>query len=215
MGFRGGRSCADSIVCLASSIRASFASGEVVVCAFLDIRGAFDGVVPSILIQDLADVEIPACTRMFVANLIAERRVHFVINGSLEGPFLAHRGSPQGSVLSPLLFNLYLRDIGKYIDGNSEILQYADDVVIFASSRDLASAVRSVQRSVSRFSGYLRERGLEIAPNKSQIVVFNGLTYRPSRISHVMAGLFLWSARPASWVYDWTRGWTAEGTCRF
>lgn len=59
------------------------------------------------------------------------------------------------------------------MDEHSNILQYADDLVIFAGSKSVELAALSVQRTVSRVSGYLSERGLDIAPNKLQIIIFN------------------------------------------
>jgi len=59
------------------------------ICAFLDLKRAFDDVVPNILIQDLKNIGIPARIRMFILNLICERQLHFIIDGNKAGPFLS------------------------------------------------------------------------------------------------------------------------------
>jgi len=71
--------------------------------AFLDIKGAFDNVIPNILIQELENIGVPVRIRMFVYNLISERSLHFVVEGEKHGPFHSYKGTPQGSILSPLL----------------------------------------------------------------------------------------------------------------
>lgn len=58
-GFRSGRSCQDNLVSLTSFVHAAFLKREVVACVFLDIAGAFDNVIPSVLSQDLYELGLP------------------------------------------------------------------------------------------------------------------------------------------------------------
>lgn len=93
-GFRCGRSCVDSIVGLTSFVHASFAAGKVVVRAFIDIRRAFDNVIPAILMRDLVELGVPAQVRKFIHNLIIEREAYFIINGALKSLYYIHKYSP-------------------------------------------------------------------------------------------------------------------------
>jgi len=86
LGFRPARSCIDSLVILTSDIHKGFINNSPTIRPFLDIKGAFDNVVPNILIQDLINIGIPARIRMFILNLICEKQLHFVIDGNLVGP---------------------------------------------------------------------------------------------------------------------------------
>jgi len=72
-GFRPDRSCLDSLAVLFSDIHSGFVKGKITTAAFLDIKGAFDNVIPNILIQDLKNIGIPARLRRFVSNLVGER----------------------------------------------------------------------------------------------------------------------------------------------
>lgn len=116
-------------------------------------------------------------------------------------------------MLSPLLFNIYLKDLGRQIDSQSNILQYADDIVIFAASRNLDLATASVQRSVERVSRYLWTRGLEVAPNKLQIMLFNrrrSIAVLPPSIS--CEGLLIPVVREARFLGVWLDE-RLEGRC--
>lgn len=172
-GFRPRRSCMDNLVSLTSFVHSAFMKKECVACVFLDIQGAFDEVIPSILLQDLLVLGLPYKFRKFVENLISEREIFFVINGELIGPRWSYKGTPQGSILSPLLFNIYLRDIHRHVNNDVNILQYADDIALFCSSKRPSDAAESLQNSLDRIVSYLDERGLTLSPSKSQLMIFS------------------------------------------
>ncbi|XP_018405977.1 PREDICTED: uncharacterized protein LOC108782257 [Cyphomyrmex costatus] len=172
MGFRPHRSCADNLVVLTNHIRTAFSRGELTVAAFLDIKGAFDNVIPAILVNDLREIDVPPTLRQFIAHLISERELYFVVDGELVGPRFTRTGTPQGSTLSPLLFDIYLRGINENLTEGCFILQYADDLVLYASAKTLAEALSYLQPSLDAVNSYLWNRGLELSPSKSTGVVF-------------------------------------------
>jgi len=109
-GFRNFRSYIDNLVTLTNRIHSAFLNNASTIAVFLDIAGAFDNVIPNILIQDilkqeLRNVGFPACFCKFIESLLAERLIYAVKNGDLSDPLITHKSTPQGSILSPLLFN--------------------------------------------------------------------------------------------------------------
>lgn len=77
----------------------------------------------------------------FVENLISARQLSFVVDGMLQGPYFAFKSTSQGSTMSPLLFDLYLRLLGQHLHRDTRFLQYA---VLFSTYRDLNVAIRSI-----------------------------------------------------------------------
>lgn len=140
---------------------------------FIDINSAFDNVLPNILITDLLKLGLPSSYAKFIYALLTERKIQFVINGELSQPYHSHKGVPQGSVLSPILFNLYLREIGKSLDEGTEILQFADDIVLISRNENLNASIESLQTSVNKINKYLLRRNLEISPTKSSLIIFS------------------------------------------
>ncbi|XP_018305536.1 uncharacterized protein [Mycetomoellerius zeteki] len=173
-GFRKFRSCQDNLTVLVASIHSGFISKQDTVALFIDIKSAFDNVLPHILIQDLQKLEFPPLTLSFINNLISYHTIQFINQDSISESRASFKGTPQlGSVLSPTLFNLYLRMINDTLHPDTELLQFADDIVIFSSLKDTALAVHSVERSLYGLEDFLRNRGLEISLPKTQLMIFS------------------------------------------
>lgn len=173
-GFRSNKACIDNITILSNYIHTAFLDNLYTIAVFLDIKGAFDNLLPTILIGELESVGLPAKMRKFYENLTFSRNVRVVREGNIsETPFVSRRGTPQGSVSSPMLFNIYLRNIHKCIPKNVKMLQYADDLVVFASGRGVDPVLEILQNTIERIHDYLLNRGLELAPSKSQYLIFH------------------------------------------
>jgi len=78
----------------------------------------------------------------------------------------------QGSILSPIFFDIYFKDIVNHLHSEPNILLYADDIVVYSTANNIHSAYNSVQNTLDRIAGYLRKRGLDLSPEKSQWMIF-------------------------------------------
>lgn len=83
LGFRINRSCNDNIAILVTDINSGFLRKKFMSAVFLDIEGAYDNVVPSILIQELIELNVPYEIVMFIKNLIEYRELFVEYQGSL------------------------------------------------------------------------------------------------------------------------------------
>ena len=171
-GFRRGRSCADNLAILSSKLHLATSSSMISACLFLDIAAAYDNVIPNILIWDLINLGLPWKVCKFIFNLTTVRYVYFRINGENKGPHIFRRGLPQGCVLSPLLYNIYTKNIHKLLHPHCDILEYADDLVLYASSNDGDNCIAILQESANNVNTFLKKRGLSISPSKSKLVFF-------------------------------------------
>ncbi|XP_018315708.1 RNA-directed DNA polymerase from mobile element jockey-like [Mycetomoellerius zeteki] len=172
-GFRKFRFCQDNLTALAASIHLGFLNKQATVAVFVDIKSAFDNVLPQILLQDLRDLDFPPLLLSFISNLISHRTVQFISQGTISEPRTSFKGTPQGSVLSPTLFNLYLRGVNDALHPDTELLQFADDIVIFSSSKDTRSTLQSVELSLQGLEVFLQECGLEISRPKTRLMIFS------------------------------------------
>lgn len=79
---------------------------------------------------------------------------------------------PQGGVLSPLVYALYTRDIGKGLDSDIQMLQYADDIVMYNMGDGGKKQRISLEKRVEKIRKRLRDLNLDIEPKKIQCMIF-------------------------------------------
>lgn len=132
-----------------------------------------------ILNQDLASTGIPEKIRSFIFNLITNRKVYFKIGNELIGPLKMCMGLPQGCILSPLLYNIYTNQLTDQLHDHTEILQFADNTAIFTTANSLAHCISKTEISANRLTTHLAQRGLEISPEKTKLIIFGKKNIQP------------------------------------
>ena len=102
-------------------------------CAvFLDFRKGFDSVPHGPLIQKLHHIGLDNHLTLWVSNYLTSRSQQVVVDGATLDPLPVISGVPQGSVLGPLLFVIYINDITTVtLTTASQCVLYADDVVLY------------------------------------------------------------------------------------
>lgn len=172
-GFRKGRSTMDSLYSFSSDVLISFSNNESVVAAFLDITAAYDNVNLLLLKQKMLSINIPSKFVDFLFNLYTGRTISVRVPGVNLPSRLIWRGVPQGSVLSPLLYNIYTHDLDHSVIPMCSILQYADDLVIYNINNSASLAANSVQKSLNELTKWLTNHDLSISADKSVVVTFS------------------------------------------
>jgi len=171
-GFRKGRSCEDCLSLINLEIYKSFLSRERLGALFLDIRAAYDNVIPSILLETIDNLKIPIGYKKFIGNILNLRHIEIYESGFLQGKRTLYRGLPQGSVLSPILFSLYIRDIIYVVPYNCKIIQFADDIAILCRDSAVDRIFSSLSSTFDKLDDWLSLRGLELLFRKHSLSFF-------------------------------------------
>ena len=140
----------------------------------LDIKGAFDTVNYTRLLDTLRSQGFPIWVVRWVHSFTSERQSRLMFNGRVSDPVALRAGVPQGSPLSPILFVLYITSLYQALqkDNSLAIIGFADDTNILTASRDPESNCRRLERAYLVCKQWARTRGMEFAPQKSELMHF-------------------------------------------
>lgn len=172
-GFRRNRSTNDCLNIMLSEINTSFVNKKMLAVLFLDFKGAFDNVRIEVLCGLLMEIGLPCIIVKIMWCLLADRELHFVVNGSTKEVRNTSIGLPQGSILSPLLFNIYSSKFCNVLPPNLKVIQYADDTVIYKADNSIASIEEDFNDFCENLTQWTLDTGLEISPEKSKLLVFS------------------------------------------
>ena len=119
---------------------------------YLDFQKAFDKVPHNRLLQKLEGVGIRGALLNWIQNWLTDREQRVVINNSASEWSNVYSGVPQGSVLGPLLFLIYISDIDEGIV--SRLSKFADDTKLYGkvSSAELVDQIRNDLLKISSWS---------------------------------------------------------------
>ena len=129
-GFKPGDSCINQLLSITHEIYQSFDEGFDVRSVFLDISKAFDKVWHDGLIFKLKQNGISGNLLNLLSNFLRNRKQRVVLNGQTSSWADVNAGVPQGSILGPLLFLIYINDLADGLSSNAKL--FADDTSLFS-----------------------------------------------------------------------------------
>ena len=141
------------------------------VASFLDLNKAFDTVWHQGLIMKMHKLNFPLHIIKIIWSYITNRSFHVKVNQTNSAKHFISAGVPQGSVLRPILFNIYLNDIPK--NANTHLALFADDTAIYASSWKIKQAAHYVNLHLHEILEYLDNWKLKINADKTVNIYFS------------------------------------------
>ena len=171
-GFRAQHSTLHQLLRTTDLIYESFGNRNCMAAIFLDIAKAFDKVWHEGLLHKLNALKFPPQLVHIISSYLSNRTfaVKFRYSLSSSKPMLA--GVPQGSILSPFLFNIYTSDIPKPTDRLLHLALYADDTCILARSLSAEMAIARIQGFLLQLETWFTKWRIKINPTKSSAIMF-------------------------------------------
>ena len=176
MGFRAGRGCIKALWYLVQEAHKAFRNGCQLGILSFDIRRAFDSVPTLLLWKKLVKLNLPLWMSAILGDFLMNREAYISIKGVTK-KYELHQGVPQGSVLSPSLFNTYIDDVLSVVDRIDGVdgQLFADDLVVYGEvGRDGRSELQAVADALEKWSD---TSFLEFNPKKTKLI----------RLSHLRA----------------------------
>ena len=172
-GFQKNKSTEHAISAIVNKITSAKIKKFSSYCIFLDFAKAFDTVNHSILLDKLKYYGITEGTLDLFRSYLSKREQVVEVNGVLSDWGTIKHGVPQGSILGPLLFLLYINDISK----SSNILQFflfADDTTVFYSADpNDPNTEKILNEELEKVSGWLAANKLSLNVKKSNFLHFH------------------------------------------
>ena len=137
----------------------------------IDMSKAFDRVKHSRLIAVLFSLGISGVALLWFCSYLSERFQQIKIGDNLSSSTACSRGVPQGSVLGPLLFILYIRDVSSILPPLVRNQEFADDIVIDTSDPDPAVVCSRLTTALTFLDEWLTEIGLLLNSSKTQVML--------------------------------------------
>ena len=174
-GFRSNLSTSHQVLRVTEFVNDAFSRKQKVAAVFLDVAKAFDSVWHDGLVFKLHKSKIPPSLLKIIKSFLTNRSFQAKIGTSKSTTRPLRAGVPQGSVLSPTLFNLYLSDFPfDQIRSPRRIIGlYADDLAIFSRQHSLKSAASTAQSALKDLQKWYAKWRIKVNAEKSQAVMFN------------------------------------------
>ena len=172
-GFRKTRSTTDHLVRLETFIREAFIRKEHITAVFFDLEKAFDTTWKYGILKDLHELGLRGNLPIFIENFIKHRSFQIKVGSELSDPMTQEEGVPQGSILSPILFEIKINSITKTLQRNIDSSLYVDDFLIcYKTKGKIDTAERQIQLQLNKLETWANENGFKFSPSKTVAVHF-------------------------------------------
>ena len=186
-GFKKGDNTTNQLLYITDKISASLDNGHDVRMVFLDAAQAFDKIWHKGLLFKLAQLGVSADLVQWFQSYLTGRHQRVVINGTASSILYLETGVPQGSILAPLLFLVYINDITSNIE--SDINLFADDTSLLDIVDKPDSSSLRLNRDLETINAWATQWLVTFNASKTDVITFstkrNSIAYPPLYLNNV------------------------------
>lgn len=182
-GFLPGHSTNDQLSFLLHELHAAANHRKVTLACFLDLAAAFDTVPHAAILHKLPTYGIRGHLFQWISNFLSQRQQFVYVDGSHSSTGPITSGVPQGSVIAPTLFILFMNDLSTSLtksntrlssspDIDEDHLMYADDTMLYCSGSNATEICDTINTSLSIVNQWARTWGMKFNPHKTNAMCF-------------------------------------------
>lgn len=171
-GFRKGYSTADALLEFLDSVYLTLDQSRYLVSVFLDLSKAFDTVNHQLLLRKLHHVGIRGVSNEWFKSYLDKRVQYVSVLGEASSLADVQTGVPQGSVLGPSLFLMYINDMYRSAP-DVQFVHYADDTTVFDSGNDICILTGEINRNLQHVDRWLQCNRLSLNVTKTSYIIFS------------------------------------------
>ena len=169
-GFMSKRSTVSALIRVVEDWLLALDQGLEICVVFFDVSKAFDTVPHLDLLRKLSELGLNPNLIRWIKSYLCERSQYVTVEGISSHTLPVASGVPQGSVLGPLLFILYLNDVVNTVSAGSNLNMFADDIAMYRVIRT-ATDYMLMQRDVHSISECIKLKRLQFNANKCKMML--------------------------------------------
>ena len=170
-GFRKGHNTTHQLTRVTKIIKQNKIESKSTAMALLDVEKAFDNVWHDGLIHKLHLFGFPMYLIKIIKNYLSQRSFKVFLNGICSDLFDIVAGVPQGSIIGPLLYNIFTSDLPT-LPGNGVVSLFADDTAVIYKGKIIRYLVGRLQKGLDVLSKYFNDWKIRINATKTQTIIF-------------------------------------------
>ena len=172
-GFRKNKSTSMALATLLDDLALNLNDNDPPTAVFIDLKKAFDTLNHEILLNKLTSHGIVGKPLLWIKDYLTNRQQCVLANGTKSDTAPITTGVPQGSILGPLLFILYINDLPLHLENVCTQL-YADDTIIYTANKSQETSHKTIQKALTDLSDWCTTNKLTINIQKTKVLHFRG-----------------------------------------
>ena len=195
-GFRPGRSTTDQLTRLESAIKMAFMENKIVVATFLDLEKASDLMWLTGTVLKLREFGITDNMLKWIHNFLTDGKIQVRVGVETSDALNLENGCPQGSILSPILFNVIINTLQESLEKLTiSLSQYADDAAVWRANTNINLALKQVQKVLNEIEARAIAWVFKVSTAKTKAILFSNCNLKlelfSNKIEFVHKILFL------------------------
>ena len=174
-GFRKKHNARYSLLKMIETCKKHLDKGGKIGVILMDLSKAFDRINHSLLLSKLDAYGFSRTSLKLMQNYLCNRQQRISINGSFSDWTEVITGVPQGSILGPLLFNIFLNDIFMFIS-KCNLCNYANGNTLYSTGKDLNRTRKNLEMEFMILHQWFNENHMALNPGKYRYMVIGSIT---------------------------------------
>ena len=199
-GFREGKSTTGQLLNLTQHIEDGFEKRLVTGAVFVDLSAAYDTVNHCILMTKIYQMTDDKAMTTLLGTLLKNRMFYVALNQKKSRWRQQRNGLPQGSVLAPLLYNIYTND--QPTDERTSRFIYADDLCITSQESSFEAVERNLTDFLTLLTEYYVKNHLKPNASKTQVCAFHLRNREANRHSELLGPEYRWDATQTLYIWE-------------
>jgi retron-type reverse transcriptase len=182
--FRRGHECQTTLLGLLEDWREALGKNQYIAAVLMDLSKAFDCLPHNILLDKLSAYGVYPHSVALLKSYLSNRKQQINVNNVLSGWADIHKGVPQGSILEPLLFNVFINDIFLFVK-NESLYNYADDNTLSFCSPEFDLLISTLKSESKILIEWFRVNKMQANPDTFQVLAVGKKTYDKNPSIHI------------------------------